>query len=76
MEWMNKAGSGAAIPGIARKDLLRLPVIVPPQSLMDLFTDLSETSLNQILTLATMNKKLRDARDLLLPRLMSGEIIV
>ena len=76
LTWMNKAGSGAAIPGIARKDLLRLPVAVPANLLMEAFTEVAATGITQILKLALTTRKLQLARDLLLPRLMSGEIAV
>ena len=74
MNWMNKAGSGAAIPGIARKDLLRLPVLLPTTRIMELFTEIASDTLTQILTLARTNRKAAQARNLLLPRLMNGEI--
>lgn len=76
MDWMNKAGSGAAIPGIARKDLLRLPIVVPASAVTREFSEFANCVLTQIFKLASISKKLRDARDLLLPRLMSGELAV
>jgi len=76
LSWMNRAGSGAAIPGIARKDLLRLPVLVASNRIMEVFTEVAATDITQILKLALVNRKLQEARDLLLPRLMSGEIVV
>jgi type I restriction enzyme S subunit len=76
LSWMNNAGSGAAIPGIARKNLLRLPVLMPTHSLMTNFTEVACNCVSQILGVAQSSKKLADARDLLLPRLMTGEILV
>ena len=51
-------------------------VWVPPRMLMNLFTDSARPMFQQIKTLHGQNQKLRAARDLLLPRLMSGEITV
>ena len=48
--------------------------ILPPQSLMDKFDEFVNPVLNEILTLLDHNQKLAQARDLLLPRLMSGKI--
>ena len=48
--------------------------ILPPQNLMDLFDEIASPALNEILILLDQNQKLAQARDLLLPRLMSGEI--
>ena len=51
-------------------------VMVPPTTLLTLFTDFVHPHFQQIKTLHAQNQKLRVARDLLLPRLMSGEIAV
>jgi type I restriction enzyme S subunit len=48
--------------------------ILPPQNLMDLFDEITNPVLNEILILLEQNQKLAQARDLLLPRLMSGAI--
>lgn len=50
--------------------------ILPPQNLMDLFDEIARPALNEILILLEQNQKLAQARDLLLPRLMSGAIEV
>ena len=50
--------------------------ILSPQSLMDKFGEIVDSMLNEILTLLDQNQKLAQARDLLLPRLMSGKIEV
>jgi len=49
---------------------------VPRASLVSAFNDYAEPLLSQANTLHLQNEKLRSARDLLLPRLMSGEIAV
>lgn len=51
-------------------------VFVPPKTLLDIFTETVRPMFRQIRTLHLQNQKLRTARDLLLPRLMSGEIAV
>lgn len=50
--------------------------VLPPQNLMDKFGAIGEPMLDEILTLFEQNQKLAQARDLLLPRLMSGKIEV
>jgi type I restriction enzyme S subunit len=49
---------------------------IPPQSLLRLFSEFAEPIFEQIKNLHAQNQKLRLARDLLLPRLMNGEISV
>jgi type I restriction enzyme S subunit len=51
-------------------------VTLPSDTLMRRFGEIAETSFQQRETLALQNQKLKAARDLLLPRLMSGEITV
>ena len=49
---------------------------VPPVGLLELFSDFAAPVFDQIKNLHRQNQKLRIARDLLLPKLMSGEIEV
>lgn len=51
-------------------------ILVPSRSLLALFGESAEPVFEQIKVLHAQNQKLRTARDLLLPRLMSGEIAV
>lgn len=51
-------------------------VLVPPQLLLTLFKESCEPLFQQIKVIYSQNQKLKAARDLLLPRLMSGEIAV
>lgn len=51
-------------------------VLVPPLRLLDLFSESAEPIFRQIRVLHLQNQKLRAARDILLPRLMSGEVEV
>jgi len=49
-------------------------VNVPPTSLLRLFSDFAEPAFEEIKNLTSQNQKLRQARDLLLPHLMNGEL--
>jgi type I restriction enzyme S subunit len=73
---MHLNGSGAAIPSIARKDLVRLPVILPQSDILERFTKIAADNLSQILTVARKSQNLRTTRDLLLPKLISGKLDV
>jgi type I restriction enzyme, S subunit len=66
----------AAIPGVNRNVLHRIPILAPTKRLIDQFGEFAKSTFEQIGVLETMNQKLSSARDLLLPRLMSGEIAV
>ena len=49
---------------------------VPPLGILESLNETVRPMLDQLRTLAFQNQKLRAARDLLLPRLMSGEVVV
>jgi type I restriction enzyme S subunit len=68
--------SGAAIPRIVLKDFKQHKLVLPPQDLQMLFDSRFGGTLSQSALLSSANRKLREARNLLLPRLMSGEIDV
>ena len=53
-----------------------LPIILPPMTLQLTFGQIASASNEQRNTLMDKNKVLAQARDLLLPRLMSGEVRV
>ncbi len=52
------------------------PILMPSKTLLDEFESFAEPIFKQVTNLVSQNQKLRSARDLLLPRLMSGEIAV
>jgi len=67
---------GAAQPHVYPKDLKRLPLLVPMETIVRLFEESVSHNFFQVKGLLEQNKLLVKARDLLLPRLMNGEITV
>ena len=65
---------GAAQPHVYPRHLERLSLVFPPGNLRELFHESVHPSFGQMATLEKQNQKLAEARDLLLPRLMNGEI--
>ncbi|MHB8765775.1 MAG: restriction endonuclease subunit S [Deferrisomatales bacterium] len=61
---------------LARDTIGELPVVLPPATLASEFEDAAGPIFRQIRVLSEQSTKLRQARDLLLPRLMNGEIAV
>ena len=74
--YLENHARGAAYPAVVAADFERAEILVPPKRLLQLFDEFSEPTFSQIQNLRQQNQKLRAARDLLLPRLMSGEIEV
>ena len=68
--------TGTAQPKINQQNLNRIPVIFPPQSLLEKFNQMIEPNFDKITTLNLKNANLRQTRDLLLPKLISSEIDV
>ena len=68
--------SNTAQPGVGQKKLKTLEFVQPAPSVAYLFNEVVEPTVRQIFLLARTNRKLTQARDLLLPRLMNGEISV
>ena len=76
LQRMQFISTDVAVPGLNRDLAYSRPLLAPPGALRSQFLDIAVAIHAQIDTLAAMNEKLRAARDLLLPRLMSGEIEV
>ena len=67
---------GSKMPRADWKFLLTSFFLVPPPQLLQLFREATRPLLEQLRNLALANRRLGAARDLLLPRLMNGEIPV
>jgi type I restriction enzyme S subunit len=73
---LKQYNGGASVPTLDRKAVHRVPVLIPPPKLITLFDEQLGPLFAQLRNLRQQTQKLRAARDLLLPRLMSGEIAV
>ncbi|HEY4080847.1 MAG TPA: restriction endonuclease subunit S [Burkholderiaceae bacterium] len=72
---LKQYNGGASVPTLDRKSAHRVKVLIPSKSLLRTFDDFCTDVFVQIKNLEKQNEKLRAARDLLLPKLMSGELI-
>ena len=73
---LGQYNGGVSVPTLDRKVVHKAEVVLPPVPLMERFDAMAQDVHQQIDILTKMNAKLRAARDLLLPRLMSGELAV
>lgn len=73
---LKQYNGGASVPTLDRKSVHRVEILIPPPLLLRSFDEHATEVFAQITNLNTQNQKLRAARDLLLPRLMSGELAV
>jgi type I restriction enzyme, S subunit len=73
----NSLGSTSSIgTAINSKIVKSMPVLLPPEKVIKEYGEKVRPYFMQIKNLLKQNTKLREARDILLPRLMSGEIEV
>lgn len=68
--------TGAAQPKITQANMNRIPCVVPPQQITAAFDDTAISIFRALTTMASQISALRATRNLLLPRLISGEVDV
>lgn len=73
---LEQYNGGVSVPTLDRKAVHRVPVYIPPRNFLKIFDDYLSPMFAQMSGLRQQNDKLRTSRDLLLPRLMNGEIVV
>ena len=67
---------GAAVPSMTTKILDAMDVVIPDKETLEKFDKYAKVYFNKIKTLQGQNERLKIARDLLLAKLMSGEVEV
>jgi type I restriction enzyme S subunit len=72
----NFINNDAAVPGLNRNQAYSLPFLLPSENLLKQFQHFVDVIFKQTSKLRIKNDNLRQTRDLLLPRLISGEIDV
>ena len=74
MHELKHRGGKAAIPGINQADVKELRITVPSSSILQRFEDICDPVVGQILNNAKRIQKLASLRDVLLPRLITGQL--
>lgn len=69
-------GGGATMANVNKSKFTRIRVQIPSKQLLELFLDFTKPDFDQIENLTISNVRLAKARDLLLPKLMNGEVAV
>ncbi|MBS0499135.1 MAG: restriction endonuclease subunit S [Proteobacteria bacterium] len=76
VKWIEGQAVGATMLNLSATILRSLEVIVPTAPVQESFVSITSELREQISTLETQNESLAQARDLLLPKLMSGQLDV
>ena len=74
LQTQNFINNDAAVPGLNRNQAYSLSFILPPKNILDKFDQFVAPIFQQTRTLHNQNANLQRTRDLLLPRLISGEL--
>jgi len=74
IQFANQHSTGTKMPVVKWGSVSKLPALIPHQTIMEDFQNMVWPILEQIQLAYFQNQKLAQARNLLLPRLMSGEI--
>ncbi|HFD86803.1 MAG TPA: restriction endonuclease subunit S, partial [Gammaproteobacteria bacterium] len=74
VEEIRSNAKGTTYPEISKGRFREMVIVVPPKILVSEFGEFARDIIRQMRILKRSNVKLEKARDLLLPRLMNGEV--
>lgn len=74
IEYLNYVISGTTVAHLSDKDLKKITVLIPTQNIMNDFKEKIDQLYDLEITLKLKNQTLKETRDLLLPRVMSGKL--
>lgn len=69
-------GGGATMPNVNKRKFESMSITLPDPAILNAFHESVESSFKQMRVLIYATRKLEQARDMLLPRLMNGDIAV
>lgn len=69
-------GQGSAQPNISAADIMSIPCVIPTADVINTFNDTVQPLFDLIISNQQENQHLSELRDILLPKLMSGELDV
>ena len=73
---IRNSNTNAAQPGINMGDVRGFPFLIPSDKILEKFDEIGVPIVSEIFHLAKKNQRLKETRDLLLPKLISGKIDV
>lgn len=71
---LNKYAGGSAQPLLTQTTLKKLKYIAPPDGLVEKFETISHKFFEGVINLKKRNQNLKEQRDMLLPKLISGQV--
>ena len=72
--YLTSVAQGAAYPAVTYKDFEEFEFLLPTDDLLNEYHKITQPMYEQVKVLQMQNEKLRELKETLLPRLMSGEL--
>ena len=76
VEELRGVATGATFKELSKKTFRSLPIVFPDSMILSTFNNITYPMMKQVRVIKKQNEFLSQARDLLLPRLMSGKLDV
>ena len=76
IDFLNRIISGTTVAHLSDRDLRKIKIATPSEDILDEFRNLADPMYEMEIQLHLKNKILKETRDLLLPRLISGKLSV
>lgn len=76
IDYATAVSQGTTMPSVNWNVFVNYPVVIPPPAIARRFDDWVRAIVDKVHNLIFQNKNLRETRDLLLPKLISGEVDV
>jgi type I restriction enzyme S subunit len=74
VDYTNASSTGTRMPRTSWSDMARYPLVLPPADIAAAFTDLVAPAVDRMVSSTHQTRTLAKLRDLLLPKLISGEV--
>lgn len=76
IKYASQISVGATMPYVRWGDFVKMPIIIPSKEIADKFSEIITPMIERINTLAVITQRLIEARNILLPKLISGEVSI
>jgi type I restriction enzyme S subunit len=76
INYATNMASGTKMPVLKYEDLANMNIVLPDFKILSIFNEMVDKFYNILIEKVEENQKLAELRDLLLPKLMSGELLV
>ncbi len=73
---MQNLNRNAAQPGLSKLDMEKIKITIPDRKTIEKYNEIVEPILKTVFKIAKQSQRLKEERDILLPRVMSGKLVI